>query len=64
MAIRVNKSRGNEVDRACGIYGGDEKYKQVLVGTPEENTPLGRPRLRWKDNIKRDIKEVGREVVD
>ena len=37
---------------------------RVLVGTPEETTPLGRPRLRWKDNIKRDIEEVGWEGVD
>jgi len=37
---------------------------RLLVGTPEENSPLGRLRRRWKDNIKRDIKEVGREKVD
>jgi hypothetical protein len=24
----------------------------VLVGRPEEKRPLGRPRRRWKDNIK------------
>jgi hypothetical protein len=29
------------------------------VGKPEENRPLGRPRLRWKDNIKIDLQEVG-----
>ena len=37
---------------------------RLLVGTPEENSPLGRPRRRWKDNIKRDIKEVGMEKLD
>jgi hypothetical protein len=26
---------------------------------PEGKTPLGRPRLRWEDNIKMDIEEVG-----
>jgi hypothetical protein len=30
----------------------------VLVGKPEEKTPLGRPRSRWKDNIKMDFEEV------
>jgi len=30
MTIRVNKSRADEVDRACGMYGGDEKYKQAF----------------------------------
>ena len=29
-----------------------------LVGKPEGNRPLGRPRYRWEDNIKMDLKEV------
>jgi hypothetical protein len=29
-----------------------------LVGRPEVKRPLGRPRHRWKDNIKMDLKEV------
>jgi hypothetical protein len=33
-------------------------YK-VLVGTPEGKRPFGRPRHRWKDNIKIDLHEVG-----
>jgi len=31
---------------------------RVLVGKPEGKIPLGRPRRRWEDNIKRDLKEV------
>ena len=31
----------------------------VLVGKPEGKRPLGRPRLRWEDNIKMDLQEVG-----
>jgi hypothetical protein len=30
-----------------------------LVGRPEGKRPLGRPRHRWEDNIKMDIKEIG-----
>jgi hypothetical protein len=30
----------------------------VLVGRPEGKRPLGRPRCRWEDNIKVDLKEV------
>jgi hypothetical protein len=30
-----------------------------LVGKPEGNTPLGRPRRRWEDNIKMDLREIG-----
>jgi hypothetical protein len=37
---------------------------RVLVGKPEGNRPLGRPRHRWKDNIKMDFQEVGREGMD
>jgi len=33
----------------------------VLVGKPEGKRPLGRPRLRWEDNIKIDLQEVGWE---
>ena len=32
---------------------------RVLVGKPEGKRPLGRPRRRWEDNIKMDLKEVG-----
>ena len=32
---------------------------RVLVGRPEGKRPLGRPRLRWEDDIKMDLQEVG-----
>jgi hypothetical protein len=35
-----------------GVYG-------VLMGKPEGKRPLGRPRRRWKDNIKMNLHEVG-----
>ena len=37
---------------------------RVLVGKPEGKRPLGRPRLRWEDNIKMDLQEVGRGCGD
>jgi hypothetical protein len=37
---------------------------RVLVGKPERKRPLGRPRLRWKDDIKMDLREVGCGVMD
>ena len=37
---------------------------RVLVGKPEEKRPLGRPRLRWADNIKMDLQEVGCGYMD
>jgi hypothetical protein len=32
---------------------------RALVAKPEERRPLGRPRRRWKHNIKMDLREVG-----
>ena len=32
---------------------------RVLVGISEGKRPLGRPRHRWEDNIKMDLREVG-----
>jgi hypothetical protein len=35
------------------------QHTGFLVGRPEGRRPLGRPRRRWEDNIKIDLKEVG-----
>jgi hypothetical protein len=32
---------------------------RILVGKPEGKGPLGRPRRRWVDNIKINLREVG-----
>jgi hypothetical protein len=32
---------------------------RLLVGRPEGKRPLGRPRCRWKYNIKIDLREIG-----
>jgi len=32
---------------------------RILVGRPEGKSPLGRPRRRWEDNIKMDLREIG-----
>jgi hypothetical protein len=37
---------------------------RFFVGKPEGKRPLGRPRRRWVDNIKRDLGEVGWSDVD
>jgi hypothetical protein len=36
----------------------------ILVGRPEGRRPLGRPRLRWEDNIKMDLREIRFGDVD
>jgi hypothetical protein len=37
---------------------------RLSVGKPEGKRPLGRPRRRWKDNIKMDLLETRLNVVD
>jgi hypothetical protein len=32
---------------------------RILEGNPEGKRPLGRPRRRWVDNIKMDLREIG-----
>jgi hypothetical protein len=36
----------------------------ILVGRPEGRRPLGRPRRRWEDSIKMDLREIGFGDVD
>jgi hypothetical protein len=55
----TNKIRRKWMGWACDAYGGGENVHRVLVGKPEGKKPLGRPRRRWEDNIKRDLQEVG-----
>jgi hypothetical protein len=37
---------------------------RALVGKPEGRRPLTRPRRRWEDNIKMDLREVGWRGID
>jgi hypothetical protein len=37
---------------------------RILVGKPEGKRPLGRPRRRWLNNIKIDLREIGWDGVD
>jgi len=53
-----DKIKKNEIGRACSMYGGRRGIYRVLVGKPEGKRLLGRPRRRWEDNIKMDLKEM------
>jgi len=46
---------------ACSIYGEKSNLYRTLIVKPEEKGLLERPRRRWVDNIKMDIKEIGWE---
>jgi hypothetical protein len=40
------------IEEGRGVY-------RILVGRPKGKIPLGRPRHRWEDNIKMDLREMG-----
>jgi hypothetical protein len=44
--------------------GEEGKVYKVLVGRPEGKRPLGRPRHRWEDGIRMDLREIGLRGVD
>jgi hypothetical protein len=48
----------------CSTNGEKRNAYRLLLGKPEGKRPLGTPRRRWVDNIKRDLGEVGWGDVD
>jgi hypothetical protein len=44
--------------------GEERKVYKVLVGKPEGKRPLGRPRRRWEDGIRMDLREIDLRGVD
>jgi hypothetical protein len=50
----VHEARIGKKGKAC----------RILVGKPEGKTPLGRPKRRWVDNIKIDLREIGWDRMD
>jgi hypothetical protein len=57
--VRVMKSRRIRWAGRVARMGVGRCVYRVLVGKPEGRRPLGRPRRRWEDNIRRDLQEVG-----
>jgi hypothetical protein len=44
--------------------GEERKVYKVLVGKPKGKRPPGRPRHRWEDGIRMDLREIGFGGVD
>jgi hypothetical protein len=47
---------------ACGMYG-ENKYRQGFDGETRYKQTLERRKIRWKDNIKMDLKETRKRTV-
>jgi hypothetical protein len=42
----------------------ERKVYKVLVGKPEGKRPLGRPRRRWEDGVRMNLRDIGLGGVD
>ncbi|KAJ4450856.1 hypothetical protein ANN_02287 [Periplaneta americana] len=62
--IRNIKSRRLRWAGHVARMGESRNAYRVLVGRPAGKRPLGRPRRRWEDNIKMDLREVGYDGRD
>jgi hypothetical protein len=45
-------------------HGEKTNAYKVLMGKPEGKRPLGRPKRKWVDNIKMDLREIGWDGMD
>jgi hypothetical protein len=52
------------VDRAHSTNGERRNAYRIQVGKPEGKRPLGRPKRRWVNNIKIDLRETGCDDMD
>jgi hypothetical protein len=50
--------------RTCSTNGENRNAYKILVGNPEGKRPLGRPRRRWVDNMKMDLREIGWDSIN
>jgi hypothetical protein len=57
--VTVIKSRRMRWAKHVARMGEGRGVYRVFVGWPEGKRPLGRPRRRWEDNIKMDLREIG-----
>jgi hypothetical protein len=44
--------------------GEERNVYRVFMGKPEGKRPLGRPKRRWEDGIRMDLREIVRGSVD
>jgi hypothetical protein len=57
--VRVIKSRRMRCAGHVARMREGKNIYSVLVGRPKGKRPLGKPRRRWEDNIKMDLREIG-----
>jgi hypothetical protein len=62
--IRMIKSRRMRWAGHVARMGEKRKAYRILVGKPEGERPLGRPRCRWVGNVRMNLREIGWDGTD
>jgi hypothetical protein len=57
--IRIIKSKRMRWAGRVARMGEERNAYRILLGKLEGKRPLGRPRHRWEDNIRMDLREIG-----
>ena len=57
--VRIIRSRRARWAGHVARMGEDRTARRVLEGRPGGNRPLGRPRQRWEDGVRKDVEGVG-----
>jgi hypothetical protein len=60
----MSKSRRMRWAEYLARMGAKKTAYRILVVKPEEKRPLGKPRRRWVDNIKTDLREIEWDAMD
>jgi len=63
LKCRIRNAANGE-ETSYDVFENRVLRRMVLLGKPKGKRPLGRPRLRWVDNIRMDLQEVGCGYVD
>jgi hypothetical protein len=62
--IRMIKSRSMRWAGHVARMGEEKNAYGTLVGKPERKRSLGKPRRRWLDNIKMNLREIEWDCMD
>jgi hypothetical protein len=61
LKVLCKRVKEDEMARACTMNGNMRNAYRILEGKPEGRRSLGRPRRRWVDNMKIDLREIGED---
>ena len=61
VCTTVRMIRSRRLRRAGNVARMEEgrSFLKIVTGRPIGKRPLGRPRRRWEDNIRMDLKDIG-----